>query len=176
MTQNDSLHGTSDSDASTSDLAGKYLTFELGAEIYGLEILKVQEIMGMMGVTQVPRTPDFVRGVINLRGKVIPVMDLRLKFCMEKIEDTERTCIIVVQVDSEDSQITMGIIVDEVSEVLDISTEQIEPPPSFGTQVETDFIMGMGKIEEHVVILLDVDKVLSSGEVGVIDGLAKDSA
>jgi purine-binding chemotaxis protein CheW len=149
-------------------LAGKYLTFELGNEVYGLEILKVQEIIGMMLVTRVPRTPDFVRGVINLRGKVIPVVDLRKKFSMAVREDTEKTCIIVVQVAQEGSIITMGIIVDEVSEVLDIVADQIEGTPDFGTELDADFIMGMGKIENRVIMLLEIDRVLSGGEIDVM--------
>lgn len=147
-------------------LEGKYLTFRLAEEGYGLEILKVQEIIGMMSITRIPRTPEFIRGVINLRGKVIPVIDLRLKFSLDKKEDTEKTCIIVVQVrKSGDETVTMGIIVDEVSEVLDIKAEQIEPPPSFGAAVDTDFILGMGKASQKVVMLLDVDKVLSKNEI-----------
>lgn len=148
--------------------AGKYLTFELGGEVYGLAILKVQEIIGIMTVTRVPRTPDFVRGVINLRGKVIPVIDLRSKFGLESTEDTERTCIIVVQVERKDTQVVMGIIVDEVSEVLDITAQQIEPAPAFGTEIDTNFIMGMGKVDKKVVMLLDVDKVLSGGEIEMV--------
>ena len=154
--------------ASTLGRAGKYLTFELGGEVYGLAILKVQEIIGIMTVTRVPRTPDFVRGVINLRGKVIPVIDLRIKFGLAGTEDTERTCIIVVQVESKDAQVIMGIIVDEVSEVLDITAEQIEPAPAFGSEIDTNFIMGMGKIDKKVVMLLDVDKVLSGGEIEMV--------
>jgi purine-binding chemotaxis protein CheW len=149
--------------------AGKYLTFSLGEEIYGLGILKVQEIIGVMAVTRVPRTPDFVRGVINLRGKVIPVVDLRLKFGMSTREDTERTCVIVVQVIRGGEQVTMGLIVDEVSEVLEVLSDQIEPPPSFGAAVDTTFILGMGKVNEKVVILLDADRVLSTGELQMID-------
>lgn len=151
--------------------AGKYLTFELNCEVYGLEILKVQEIIGIMKVTRVPLAPGFVRGVINLRGKVIPVIDLRIKFSMNTKEDTERTCIIVVQVSGSSSVVIMGIIVDEVSEVLDIVEEQIEPPPSFGSRIDTDFILGMGKIGERVVMLLDVDRVLSGEEVKLIESV-----
>lgn len=160
--------------AGLKSLAGKYLTFRLAEEEYGLEILKVQEIIGMMTVTKVPRTPDFVRGVINLRGKVIPVVDLRLKFDLEGKEDTEKTCIIVVQVANGDQQVTMGIIVDQVSEVLDIAGEQIEPAPEFGSTVESDFILGMGKIEQKVIMLLDADKVLSSDEVSLVDKVGQD--
>lgn len=157
--------------ASLEERAGKYLTFALGGEVYGLEILKVQEIIGMMTVTRVPRTPDFVRGVINLRGKVIPVVDLRKKFNLETIEDTERTCIIVVQVSRKDATVTMGIIVDEVSEVMDIVGSQIEPAPEFGHDVETSFILGMGKVDKKVVMLLDVDKVLSGGEIEMVGNI-----
>lgn len=149
--------------------AGKYLTFQLSGEIYGLEILKVQEIIGMMNVTHVPKTPVYVRGVINLRGKVIPVLDLRLKFEMESVEDTEKTCIIVVQITRNSSKLTMGILVDEVSEVLDITDNQIEPPPTFGSAVDIDFILGVGKIGQKVIMLLDVDKVLSGGELENLD-------
>lgn len=153
--------------------AGKYLTFELKGEIYGLEILKVQEIIGMMGVTRVPRTPEFIRGVINLRGKVIPVVDLRLKFGLEAAQDTERTCIIVVQFMQGDLSLIMGIIVDEVSEVVNIEGGQIEETPSFGANVDTNFILGLGKVGQKVVMLLDVDKVLSSGEAAQVDQAAE---
>ena len=155
--------------------AGKYLTFELKGEIYGLEILKVQEIMGLMNVTHVPRTPDFIRGVINLRGRVIPVIDLRLKFGMESMEDTERTCIIVVQFRSVSAAMTMGIIVDAVREVINIESEQIEDTPSFGADTNTDFILGVGKVNQKVVMLLDVDKVLSTGDTAMLDQVLDES-
>lgn len=154
-------------------MAGKYLTFKLGAEEFGLEILKVQEIIKMMEVTRVPRIPDYVRGVINLRGKVIPVVDLRLKFGMEARETTDKTCVIVVQVRHGEGIVTLGTIVDEVSEVLDVAADQIEPTPEFGTSVDTDFILGMGKIGKRVVMLLDVDKVLSGGELAAVKTAAK---
>ncbi|HUI06931.1 MAG TPA: chemotaxis protein CheW [Verrucomicrobiae bacterium] len=159
-----------------SDLAhraGKYLTFKLGAEDFGLEILKVQEIIKVMEITKVPRTPEFVRGVINLRGKVIPVVDLRLRFGMEAMATTDKTCVIVVQVRRENLTVTMGTIVDEVSEVLDINGEQIEPSPEFGEMVNTDFILGMGKVGKRVVMLLDVDKVLSSQELAAVEKVKK---
>jgi purine-binding chemotaxis protein CheW len=151
-------------------LAGKYLTFRLGAEEFGLEILKVQEIIKMMDITKVPRTPAFVRGVINLRGKVIPVVDLRLKFEMEAKGTTVKTCVIVVQVQRQDGKMTMGIIVDEVSEVLDISGSEIEEAPNFGSQVDTRFILGMAKTKGGVKILLDINKVLASGELEDLGG------
>ncbi|MBF0473034.1 MAG: purine-binding chemotaxis protein CheW [Nitrospirae bacterium] len=144
--------------------AGKYLTFVLGHEIYGLEILKVQEIIGMMHVTRVPKTSSYVRGVINLRGKVIPVIDLRLKFELEPRVDTERTCIIVVKIDLKQIEMIMGIIVDEVSEVLDIQTSQLEETPSFSSNMNTDYLLGIGKVAEKVILLLDIDKVLSSAD------------
>lgn len=144
---------------------GKFLTFKLAAEEYGIEILKVQEIIGMMKVTRVPRLPSFVRGVINLRGKVIPVVDLRLKFSMEAKADTEHTCIIVVQIVRDNQRVTTGILVDDVSEVLNVTAEQIEPPPSFGASIATDFIRGMGKVGQKVVMLLDIDKVMAADQI-----------
>ncbi len=153
---------------SIEDLAGKYLTFFLDDEGYGLEILKVQEIIGMQEITQIPQTPAYVKGVINLRGKVIPVIDLRLKFGMPAQEVTRKTCIIVVQVRREDSALIMGIIVDEVSEVLNIEVNQIEPAPALGSQVDTQFILGLAKTETGVRILLDIDKVLSDREMAAL--------
>jgi purine-binding chemotaxis protein CheW len=138
-------------------------------EKYGLEILKVREIIGIMDVTPVPTTPAFVRGVINLRGKVIPVVDLRLKFGMEAREDTQRTCIIVVHLARAAQEMIMGIIVDEVSEVLDIDQDQIEPPPSFGADIRTDFILGMGKVNQRVVTMLDINRVLTEGEIALVE-------
>jgi purine-binding chemotaxis protein CheW len=144
---------------------GKYLTFSLKKEEYGIGILKVKEIIGMMPVTSVPRTPEFVKGVINLRGKVIPVVDLRLKFEMESIEYTDRTCIIVVEIDSNETTVLIGIVVDAVSEVLNIKESEIEETPQFGTSLNTEYILGMAKMEGGVKILLDIDKVLSQEEV-----------
>ncbi|MBN1759971.1 MAG: purine-binding chemotaxis protein CheW [Chitinispirillaceae bacterium] len=149
-------------------LAGKYLTFKLADEEYGLEILKVQEIIRMQTVTRVPRTPDYVRGVLNLRGKVIPVIDLRSKFGMDTQEDTDKTCIIVVQVSGGDHRIVMGVIIDEVREVLDIGADCIEDTPSFGASINTEFIIGIGKVGDNVKMLLDIDKVLTASEVAAI--------
>ena len=153
-------------------LGGKYLTFILGKEEYGVEILKVQEIIGIMQVTRVPRSPTFLRGIINLRGSVIPVVDLRLKFGMNGMQDTEKTCIIVVNMrpDEGAKTIVMGIIVDEVSEVVDVRAEQIDPPPKLGSSVDTSFILGIGKLGKKVAILLDIDKVLTQEEVILLDG------
>ena len=141
---------------------GKYLTFSLAGEEHGIGILKVREIIGMMPVTPVPQTPDFVKGVVNLRGKVIPVIDLRLRFGLEATVYTERTCIIVVEIHGESGSIPMGIVVDAVSEVLNIRSADIENTPSFGVKLNTDFILGMAKTDGGVKILLDIDRVLGT--------------
>jgi purine-binding chemotaxis protein CheW len=151
---------------------GKYLTFSLGKEEYGLGILKVKEIIGMMPITTVPRTPAFVKGVINLRGKVIPVVDLRLKFEMEEIAYTERTCIIVVEIAASGGAIPMGIVVDAVSEVLNIKQGEIEDTPTFGSRLDTEYILGLAKTGGGVKILLNIDKVLSTGEVSLLQEAA----
>jgi purine-binding chemotaxis protein CheW len=150
--------------------AGKYLTFGLGEEEYGLEILKVREIIGYVEVTSVPQTPDYVRGVINLRGQVIPVVDIRSKFGMASVERTEATCIIVVEISRDDDKISTGVVVDRVQEVLDIDGEQIEAAPEFGSSVNTDFILGIGKIGNAVKILLDIDKVLGGKDIASFAG------
>lgn len=160
------------SEADASQAAGKYLTFRLGDESYGLQILKVQEILGMMPVTRVPRTPNFIRGVVNLRGKVIPVVDLRCTFNLASLTDTETTCIIVVQIVRDQTTVVMGVIVDAVSEVLDVRAEQVEPAPAFGTEIDTAFILGMGKIADKVVILLDIDRVLSTEQLSTVNQTA----
>ena len=143
------------------DKEGKYLTFALANEEYGLEILKVREIIGYIDVTAVPQTPHHVKGVINLRGQVIPVIDLRAKFGMETTDVTEETCIIVVEITRPNRTFSTGIIVDRVQEVLDVPGQDIEEAPQFGAAVNTDFILGMGKVGESVKILLDIDKVLA---------------
>lgn len=147
---------------------GKYLTFSLGEEEYGIGILKIREIIGLMPITTIPRTPDFVKGVINLRGKVIPIMDLRLRFAMEAKDYTERTCIIVVEVVSASGSIIMGLIVDSVSEVINIKHEDIEDTPSFGARLDTEYILGMAKVGKGVKILLDIDRVLEDQEIARI--------
>ena len=150
---------------------GKYLTFTL-AEEYGIGILKVKEIIGMMSITTIPQTPVFVKGVINLRGKVIPVVDLRLKFGMQAMDYTERTCIIVVEVGEQARTIPVGIVVDSVSEVLNIKEEQIEDPPTFGAALNTDYILGMAKMDGDVKILLDIDRVMSTQEINLLEKAA----
>ena len=143
------------------NVGGKFLTFFLAGEEYGIEILKVQEIIGMMDITTVPRTPTFIRGVINLRGKVIPIVDLRLKFGMEAVEKTDETCIIVVRARG----VEMGVVVDRVSEVLDIASDNIDEVPSFGAEVDTSYLLGIAKADSRVKLLLAIDRVLSSHEV-----------
>lgn len=155
--------------SSLTDRDGKYLTFTLAGEDYGIGILKIKEIIGMMPITSVPQTPSFVKGVVNLRGKVIPVMDLRLKFGLPAIDYSERTCIIVVEISGQSGSIKIGIVVDAVSEVLNIKGEDVENTPAFGTRVNTDYILGMAKIGGSVKILLDIDKVLSSQDLVTLE-------
>ncbi len=150
------------------DLEGKYLTFILEEEEYGVEILKVQEIIQMQKVTPVPGSPDFFRGVINLRGKVIPIVELRKKFLMEPALDTEKTAIIVMLITNGDSSMTMGIIIDDVKEVLDVTASSIEKTPSLGGSIDTGFIMGICKYENGVKMLLDIDKAISTDEIMTI--------
>lgn len=151
------------SEAALQQLAGKFMTFKLATEEYSIEILKVRDVIALMEITRVPRTKDYVRGVINLRGKVIPVVDLRLKFGMGRTESTDQTVIIVVQCETASGEITRGVLVDEVLEVLEIGGGSIEPRPSFGAgSDEMDFIMGIGKHGDRVIFLLDIGKVLTN--------------
>ncbi len=149
---------------------GKFLTFSLANEEYGISILKVREIIGMMPIRTVPQTPSFVKGVINLRGKVIPVVDLRLKFGMEELDYTERTSIIVVDVrGGADTFVRIGIVVDFVSEVANIKGEEVEDTPTFGSQLNTEYILGMAKIGKGVKILLDIDRILAAEDLNSLD-------
>lgn len=144
----------------------KYLTFNLAVEEYGIGILKIREIIGMMPVTAVPQTPHYVKGVINLRGKVIPIIDLRSRFDMQEAEPTGRTCFVIVETGCGAGQcVSMGIVVDSVSEVLNIKAEDIEAPPSFSSAVDTSFIQGMAKAQGKVKILLDIDRILRPADV-----------
>lgn len=154
----------------------KYLTFSLENEGYGVEILRVCEIIGLIDITPLPRTPPYVKGVINLRGAIIPVIDLRARFSMPAQEYTEETCVIVVEVidTALDEMFQVGAIVDRVSEVLRIPKEQVEPAPSFSGSLNTDFIMGMGKLDNAVLILLDVDRVLAEVDADELLELAAD--
>ncbi len=152
-----------------SNREGKYLTFSLDQEEYGIGILKVKEIIGMMRITPVPQTPDFVKGVINLRGKVIPVIDLRERFGMAPAAYTERTCIVVVEIDSPTGKLHIGIVVDSVSEVVNIKSGDIEDTPAFGASLNTRYILGMAKTSGSVKILLDIDKVLRTEDIAKLE-------
>ena len=155
----------------------KFLSFCLGHEEYGIEILRVREIIGLLDITPLPQTPDYVKGVVNLRGKIIPVIELRAKFGMSSVEYTEETCIIVVEVTDPDGveRFQTGVVVDTVSEVTDIDKAQIEPPPRFGCQLNTNFILGMGKVKEKVIILLDIDKVLTQEDFAGLSQISADA-
>ena len=156
---------------------GKYLTFTLAHQEYGLEIMKVKEIIGTMEVTTVPQTPGYVEGVINLRGKIIPVINLRLKFGMGFLEHTDRTCIIVTEIHGKTGAplaagyIPMGMVVDSVSEVLNIKGEEMEITPNFGVKLDTEYIMCMAKVRGKVIILLDINQVLNANGVLLMEGL-----
>lgn len=154
---------------------GKYLVFHLGREEFGVEVLKVREIMGLQDITAVPQTAPFVKGVINLRGKVIPVIDLRLKFGLSVAEYTQRTCIVVVQVEEGSHALMMGVIVDGVSEVLTMQETDIEDTPEFGEDLKVDYILGMAKLKGKVKILLDIDRVLSACEIRKLEQLPMES-
>ena len=156
--------------------SGKYLVFELNGEECCIQVLKVREIMGILDITAVPQTPNYVRGVINLRGKVIPVVDLRLKFGLPEAEYTQRTCIIVVQVQKDANNMLMGIVVDSVAEVLNLMAADIEDTPNFGQGVATPYLLGMAKIKGRVKLLLDIDEVLTSQELTGLDLLRKPEA
>jgi len=149
---------------------GKYLIFNLGLEEFGTEVLKVREIMGMQDITTIPQVPAYVKGVINLRGKVVPVIDLRLKFAMDAQEYTPRTCIIVMRTRQAEEELTVGMIVDGVVEVLNLTASDIEDTPDFGSGVDTPYLIGMAKIKGKVKILLDIDQVLASDEMGGFTG------
>jgi purine-binding chemotaxis protein CheW len=142
----------------------QYLTFRLEDELFALDIEKVREVLDFTTITKVPQTPDYMRGVINLRGSVVPVVDLRLKFGMEIAEKTVNTCVIIVEVDLDGEKVVMGAMADAVQEVLDLEPDQIEPAPRIGTKLNTDFIKGMGKHGEQFIIILDIDKVFSSDD------------
>jgi len=155
----------------TDERAGKYLTFMIGKEEFGVGVLKVREIMGIQDITAVPQTPPYLKGVINLRGKVIPVIDLRLKFGLPSMDYTQRTCIIVVQVKSGSTLLMMGIVVDEVCEVITMGSGEIEDTPDFGASVATNYILGMAKIKGKVKILLDINEVLTSQELSGLESI-----
>jgi purine-binding chemotaxis protein CheW len=163
----------SSNDEQTVLRAGKYLTFQLEEEEFGIDIMLVKTIIGLMDITKVPKMPDYVRGVINLRGMIIPVVDLRLKFGMDTVENTRETTIIVVEVNFENRQDQIGVLVDRVREVLDISEEDIEDAPTLGASMDTNFIIGMAKTKKRVISLLSIEKVLSMQEIVKLSKLSQ---
>jgi len=160
--------------AEDMEQANQYLTFQLDDEVFAVEISKVREVLDFSDVTKVPQTPEFMRGVINLRGSVVPVVDMRLKFGMDGVEATVNTCIIIVEVIMDGEASVLGSLVDSVQEVLDIEPDQIEPPPRIGTKLNTEFIRGMGKHNEEFVIILDIDKVFSADEISLLQATGTD--
>lgn len=151
-------------------LTDQYLTFKLDEDLFAVDVGKAREILDFVEVTRVPQTPDYMLGVINLRGSVVPVINLRRKFGMDELEHTVDTCIIVLEVAIEDSSVVIGIVADSVKEVLDLDSEQIEPPPRLGTRLNTEFIQGMGNLDGDFVIILNIDRVFSVEELAVIEG------
>jgi purine-binding chemotaxis protein CheW len=160
--------------ATTPAEQSQYLTFLLGDEMFAIGILSIREIIEYGYLTEVPMTPPFIRGVINLRGAVVPVVDLAVRFGREARETTKRTCIVIVEVAGPEGSQEMGIVVDAVSEVLEIPRSEIEPPPEFGARVRSDFIQGMGKIGGKFVVLLDANRVLSVDEVAIVSGVSRE--
>jgi purine-binding chemotaxis protein CheW len=146
----------------------QYLTFKLGNEVFGIDVAKVREVLDFTSITAIPRTPEFMSGVINLRGSVVPVVDLRLCFKMSKTERTRNTCIVVVEVILEGDATVIGALADSVEEVIDLEPEQIQPAPKIGTQIHTDFIRGMGKRENQFIMILDIDRVFSADELAAV--------
>ena len=151
----------------------QYLTFRLDGEVFALGIDKVREVLDFTEMTKVPQTPEFMRGVINLRGNVVPVVDMRLKFGMAKTEKTVNTCIIITEIDLEGETTVIGALADSVQEVLDLEPDQIEPPPRIGTRLRTEFIKGMGKRDEQFIIILDIDRVFTEGELSVVQSASE---
>ncbi|OGQ54938.1 MAG: chemotaxis protein CheW [Deltaproteobacteria bacterium RIFCSPLOWO2_02_FULL_53_8] len=154
----------------------QYLTFKLEDEIFALDISKVREVLDFTSVTKVPRTPDFMRGVINLRGSVVPVVDMRLKFGMSLTTKTVNTCVIIVEISLEGEKIIIGALADSVQEVVDLDPSQIEPAPRIGTRLKTEFIKGMGKRDDHFIIILDIDRIFSTDELTLVADLKDMSA
>jgi purine-binding chemotaxis protein CheW len=146
----------------------QYLTFKLGNEVFGIDVAKVREVLDFTNITEIPRTPEFMSGVINLRGSVVPVVDLRLCFQMTKTERTRNTCIIVVEVLLEGESTVIGALADSVEEVIDLEPDQIQPAPKIGTQIHTDFIKGMGKRDSQFIMILEIDRVFSAEELGAV--------
>ena len=153
----------------------QYVTFCLAEELFGVEVSRTREILSVISVTSVPQTPDYMLGVINLRGQVVPVIDMRLKLGLSATDETQDTCIIVVEVLVDGEPIVVGALADAVREVLEIKSDDIEPPPRLGTRLNTEFIKGMGKIDEEFLILLDIDKIFNSDELALVQEIAEET-
>ena len=154
-------------------ISNQYLTFKLADEVYALDISKVREVLEFTSVTKVPRTPEFMRGVINLRGGVVPVVDMRLKFGMSRTEKSINTCVVIVEIEVDGEKTVLGAMVDSVQEVIELEPAQIEPPPKIGLRLKTDFIKGMGKHNEQFLIILDIDRVFSTDELMLVQETGK---
>src|SRR5512135_1635297 len=154
----------------------QYLTFKLGDEVFALDIAKVREVLDFTSVTKVPRTPEFMRGVINLRGNVVPVVDMRLKFGLTRTEKTVNTCIIIVEISLDGDTTVLGALADSVQEVIDLEPDKIEPAPKIGTRLRTEFIKGMGNRNEQFIIILDIDKVFSVDELSLVQNAGQTEA
>ena len=157
------------------ELSQQYLTFGLGNETFAVDVAKAREVLDGINITKVPQTPEYMLGVINLRSSVVPVIDMRLKFGMEQVEQTVDTCIIVLEINVDGDSIIVGALADSVREVLDILPDQIEPPPRLGTKLNTDFIQGMGNCNDEFVIILNIDKVFSVDELSLVQGMSNDT-
>ncbi len=155
-------------EAKENEKTNQYLTFMLAEEVYGVEVSKVREVLELIDITKVPRMPDFMRGVINLRGGVVPVIDLGLKFEMNAIVNTVNTCIIVLEITVNGDEVVVGALADSVREVIELESEQIEPAPRIGTTLDTEFIKGIGKREEEFIIVLNIDRIFSAGELAAV--------
>ena len=151
----------------------QYLAFKLEEEIFAFDISKVREVLEYTTMTKVPQTPDMMKGVINLRGSVVPVVDMRIKFGMGETEKTVNTVIIIIEIDLDDESVMIGALVDSVQEVMDLDSDHMEPPPSIGTQLNTDFIRGMGKLDERFIIILDIEKIFSSEELDLVQNTSQ---
>lgn len=159
-----------------SKTMSQYLTFTLDKELYAMDIAKVREVLEYTDITRVPRTPEFLRGVINVRGRAVPVVDMRLKFGLSKTEPTVNTCIIIIEVDVDGESTILGALADSVQEVFDLEPDQIEPAPRLGTRIKTEFIEGMGKSDEQFIIILNIDKIFSADELSVVQGVKEEDA
>lgn len=153
----------------------QFLTFHLDSEVFAFDILQVREVLDYTTVTKVPRTPEFMRGVINLRGSVVPVIDMRTKFKMPRADETVNTCIIIVELSLDGEQVVLGALADSVQEVIELEDGQIEPPPKIGTRLDTEFIRGMGSRDDQFIIILDIDKIFSSDELALARGISRET-